>query len=56
MDETFEKWMKKVDLILEINVGMSHLDLPDWCWHDDYDDFFTPKQACIRAIRNAQDY
>ena len=33
---TFDAWLGKVDDFLLTEVGLSHMDLEDWLWHDTY--------------------
>lgn len=34
---SFSQWMKAVDARLIEIVGLTHLDLSDWCYRDEYD-------------------
>lgn len=51
---TFEEWYRAVNTIVENNAGMSCMDLPDYCYRDEYDDGRTPLQTARAAIRNAK--
>ena len=39
---TFESWLKKIDSLLDLRWGLSHLDLPDHCYRDSYDNDLRP--------------
>lgn len=55
MRKTFEEWMKEVDAQLRKKVGLTHLDLPDCCYRDWYDDGVRPSTAANRAVKNSFD-
>jgi len=46
----YEQWMRKVDLILVGRYGMSHDDLPDMRWRDEFDDGSNPEDAVSRLV------
>lgn len=50
---TFEEWMNKVDQSIANKCGLSSGDLEDVCYHDMYDDDYTPKDAASEALENA---
>lgn len=54
--KSFEDWMKEVDVHLRTLCYLSHLDLPDVCYHDWYDDGVSAKTAAKRAFKNANSY
>jgi hypothetical protein len=45
----FEKFMRRVDVVLVSKLGMGHGDLPDCAWYDYFEDGLTPSQACESA-------
>lgn len=53
---SFEEWLRLVDSHIRNKCGLSHLDLPDWCYRDAYDDGVTPATAAARAIKAAKEY
>jgi hypothetical protein len=53
--QTYEEWIKRVDTALSHWCGMSHMDLPDWCYRDAYDDKVPPVIAARRALKAAKD-
>lgn len=52
----FLAWMKAVDDYLVKRTGLSSSDLPDYCYHDDFDDGATPRQAAVAAIHAAKEF
>lgn len=56
MKRSFDDWLKIVDYTIRKRVGLSHLDLPDWCYRDAYDDGVAPAVAAGRAIKAAKEY
>ena len=55
MKQTFKEWMSKVDKIVEAKIGLSVDDLPDFMFHDAYDDGVSPTKAATQSIRDADD-
>lgn len=55
MEQTFEAWMEAVDEQVEALAGCSVHDLPDCPFRDWYDAGLSPRDAALRAIRNAND-
>ena len=54
--KTFKEYMKQVDKYLNDLCGMGHEDLPDFCYHDNFDDGVSAKQTAEYAYENALDY
>lgn len=50
---TIESWLQAIDAILLDRIGLTHMDLPDCCYADWYEDGVTPKGAASKAIKNA---
>lgn len=55
-DQGFIVWLRKVDSLLINKTGMSHEDLPDYCYRDAFDRGEAPSQVATKAIRAARDY
>lgn len=54
MNQTFDDWMARVDLIIAaILSGLTSEDLTDVCYRDMYDAGETPRQAARCAIRES---
>lgn len=53
--QTFEEWMKQVDVELLAQCHLASGDLPDWRYYDDYEDGVTPKRSAKRAIKYANE-
>lgn len=51
----YPAWMLEVDRIVQQLTGLSCDDLPDFCYHDAYDDERTAISTARAAIRNAKD-
>lgn len=51
----FEKWMKRVDRIVQSQVGLSCYDLPDVCYYDWHMDGMTPAAAASQVISESMD-
>lgn len=49
----FETWMRFVERELLGLCGMGHMELPDYCYRDMFDDGETPQAAAIMALDNA---
>lgn len=49
----FDAWMVKVDAIIQKKCGLSYLDLPDYCYADEYEDGASPAEAAKAAIKAA---
>ncbi len=52
---TFENWMHKVETAMIEMCGMGPDDLPDYCYHDAWEDD-TPPRVCARAAIRAAEY
>lgn len=52
--QTFEQWMRKVDVELLRLQFVDSMDLPDIDYHDLYDEGRSPLTAAKAAIRNAK--
>ena len=52
-EETFENWMKKVNVCISNICGLTANDLPDVCYRDFYDDELTPHEAAQEALAEA---
>lgn len=48
--KTFEAWMKRVDRIIVRHFGVGADDLPDWGYHDAYEDGLTPSE-CFQTMQ-----
>jgi hypothetical protein len=55
MKRTFEDWMKEVDGWLLLRCGLTHDDLPDWRYYDDYEDGVKAWRSAAKAIKYAQE-
>jgi hypothetical protein len=55
LSNSFAHWMEKVDAHLGAMCGMSSGDLPDYCYHDAWEEGTKPIVAARYALRNAQD-
>lgn len=42
---SFKNWLLAVDKLLIAKCGMSHEDLPDYCWADEYECRASPRMA-----------
>ena len=51
----FESWMKQVDAIISRRTSLSYLDLPDFCYRDEFESGTSPAAAASAAIRAARD-
>jgi len=51
--QTFETFMKKVDLCLEGICYMGSGDLPDYRYYDCWEDCMTPKETALEALEYA---
>lgn len=52
---TFAEYMAAVNVYLDRLCGMTADDLPDWKYHDDYEDDVSPLRCAKRAIKNAHE-
>ena len=52
--KSFDEWLHAVDAQVQARVGVSYLDLPDYCYADAYDDGRSPSEVARAAIRAAQ--
>jgi len=50
-DKEFQAWLEKIDRGLVRRFGIGLLDLPDWHWHDAYQDEVEWPQAMIDFIQ-----
>lgn len=50
---TFEEWMSKVETVLEDNVGIGNLDLPDIDYWDRWNAGERPATAALAALRES---
>jgi hypothetical protein len=55
MKDDFAVWMEAVDREIENRCFLSADDLPDQPYRDWFDCGLSPKEAAVRAIRNASD-
>ena len=49
----FDIYMREVNAILVASCGLDSEDLPDWKYHDDYEDGYSPRSCARRAIAYA---
>jgi len=49
-DPYFGAWMYLVDLVLHREVGITHGDLADFCWRDEYAAGTSPRDAARDAL------
>jgi hypothetical protein len=42
---TFETFMAEIEAIFQREIGMSYLDMPDWCYYDSFEDGLTPQET-----------
>ena len=54
-NDRFYGWMDRVESLLVVNFGFNTIDLPDCPYQDWYNGGVSPKQAVVRAIRNARE-
>lgn len=54
--EVFRLWMRDVSRCIELNCGMTAMDLPDAPYWDWYDEGITVKTAAQRAITRAKSF
>jgi hypothetical protein len=51
----FAAWMAAVDNVLVRLYGLTSADLPDYLYHDDFEDQISPRGAAAAAVRAARD-
>lgn len=51
-EREYQDWLKKVDRIMGIKVGLSYNDLADQNWRDWFDDDMSPEEAVEEALEN----
>jgi len=49
-DKNFSVWINGVDLLLEMQLGVTHKHLPDYMWRDLYDSKFSLEDAVNRYL------
>lgn len=42
---SYNEWIAQVDALLVKAIGVSHDDLEDYLWHDDFEDGLEPVEA-----------
>ena len=52
--ESFENWMKRVNVFIVLSIGIGAADLDDYCYRDDYESNISAAAAARRAIRQAK--
>lgn len=50
---TYREWMRKLDNIINSQVGISIYDLPDFCSRDLFDSGCSPEEGAEEALVNA---
>lgn len=54
---SFDEWMKVVDYYIAHRCGgLTHEDLPDYLYHDAWEDGTPAPTAARRAVRAARDF
>ncbi len=53
--DKFDVWMAAVNLEIRALTGLEADDMPDYLYHDSYDECDTPAEAARDAIRAARD-
>lgn len=54
-DQGYIMWMRKVDSLIIQKTGLSHEDLPDYCYRDAFDRGEAPSQVATKAIKAARE-
>jgi len=54
-DTGFGIWMKQVNEIMDVKIGLRSDDLPDYHYADDFDEGKSPRFTAMAAIRNCKD-
>lgn len=52
--KTFTAWMRQVDQKLVSVIGLSHLDLPDFCFRDWFDDGVSVSEAVEAVLSESE--
>lgn len=51
----FEIWLKELDEVVRERLGLSHLDLPDYCWAEIWESGVTPAEALEDYLLEMED-
>lgn len=44
-EDQFNSYMEKVDLVFGHQIGLSYMDVEDYCWYDMFEDSVSPEEA-----------
>lgn len=53
---SFEQWRAKVNMYVEMYIGLGCDDLPDWDYWYAWNDGMSPSKAASEVVRNAKSY
>lgn len=53
---SFSAWMAKVDAFISAKYGVDSSDIPDWMYHDAWEDGMSAASAAKKAVKAADSF